>query len=62
MVEVMDTKLDEKFGKIPGWYGDRHPNAEGYKVIGEATAAYLTPMIRQRMQAQAQAQAQPAKK
>jgi lysophospholipase L1-like esterase len=56
-VEVMDTKLDEKFGKLPGWYGDRHPNAEGYRVIGEATAAYLAPMIRERMQKQAQAQA-----
>ena len=56
-IEVMDTKLDEKFGKIPGWYHDRHPNADGYKVIGEATAAYLTPMIRERVQKQAQAAA-----
>lgn len=57
MVEVMDTKLDDKFGKIPGWYHDRHPNAEGYKVIGEATAAYLAPMIRERMKKDTKLQA-----
>jgi lysophospholipase L1-like esterase len=47
-VEVMDDSLDERFGKLPGWYHDRHPNADGYKVIGEETAKYLAPLIRQR--------------
>jgi lysophospholipase L1-like esterase len=47
-VEVMDQSLDERFGKLPGWYHDRHPNEAGYKVIGEETANYLAPLIRGR--------------
>jgi lysophospholipase L1-like esterase len=47
-VEVIDDSLDARFGKLPGWYHDRHPNDKGYEVIGEETAKYLAPLIRQR--------------
>lgn len=47
-VEVMDNRLDAHFGHLPGWYGDRHPNLAGYHVIGDETAKFLIPMIRQR--------------
>lgn len=46
MVEVMDTTLDAEFGKLPGWYADRHPNLAGYKVIGEETAKFLAPLLK----------------
>ena len=48
MVEVLDNRLDAHFGDLPGWFGDRHPNLAGYHVIGDETAKFLTPLIRQR--------------
>lgn len=47
-VEVLDNRLDAHFGHLPGWFGDRHPNLAGYHVIGDETAKYLTPRIRER--------------
>lgn len=47
-VEVLDNRLDAHFGHLPGWYGDRHPNLAGYHVIGDETAKYLAPLIRER--------------
>jgi lysophospholipase L1-like esterase len=47
-IEVLDDALDARFGNIRGWYHDRHPNDKGYNVIGEETAKYLAPIIRQR--------------
>lgn len=47
-VEVLDNRLDAHFGHLPGWYGDRHPNLAGYHVIGDETAKYLAPRIRER--------------
>jgi len=46
-VEANDNRLDAHFGDLPGWYGDRHPNLSGYNVIGDETAKYLAPMIRE---------------
>jgi len=48
MVEVMDNRLDAHFADLPGWFGDRHPNLAGYHVIGDETAKYLAPLIRNR--------------
>lgn len=50
-VEVMDNRLDAHFGHLPGWYGDRHPNLAGYHVIGDETAKYLAPLIREKINA-----------
>ncbi|WP_395716966.1 SGNH/GDSL hydrolase family protein [Prosthecobacter sp.] len=47
-VVVLDNRLDGIFGHIPGWTGDRHPNLAGYNVIGDETAKWLAPVIRQR--------------
>lgn len=47
-VVVLDNRLDAHFGSLPGWYGDRHPNAAGYRVIADETAKYLAPIIRAR--------------
>lgn len=47
-VEVMDNRLDAHFGHLPGWFGDRHPNLAGYHVIGDETAKFLTPLIREK--------------
>jgi lysophospholipase L1-like esterase len=47
-VEVLDNRLDAHFGNLPGWFGDRHPNLAGYHVIGDETARYLAPLIRER--------------
>lgn len=47
-VEVMDNRLDVHFGHLPGWYADRHPNLAGYHVIGDETARYLIPLIREK--------------
>jgi len=47
-VVVMDNTLDAHFGSLPGWYGDRHPNAAGYHVIADETAKYLGKMIREK--------------
>ena len=47
-VEVMDNRLDAHFGHLPGWFGDRHPNLAGYHVIGDETAKFLAPLIREK--------------
>lgn len=47
-VEVLDNRLDAHFGNLEGWYGDRHPNLAGYRVIADETAKFLAPIIRQR--------------
>lgn len=47
-VEVMDNRLDAHFGQLPGWFGDRHPNLAGYHVIGDETAKFLAPLIREK--------------
>lgn len=47
-VEVLDNRLDAHFGDLPGWFGDRHPNLAGYRVIADETAGFLAPIIRQR--------------
>lgn len=47
-VEVMDNRLDAHFGHLPGWFGDRHPNLAGYHVIGDETANFLAPLIREK--------------
>ena len=47
-VVVMDNRLDAHFGHLPGWYGDRHPNLAGYHVIGDETAKFLAPLLRER--------------
>lgn len=47
-VEVLDNRLDAHFGDLPGWYGDRHPNLAGYHVIGDETAKFLVPLMRQK--------------
>ena len=47
-VEVLDNRLDAHFGNLEGWFGDRHPNLAGYRVIADETAKFLAPIIRQR--------------
>lgn len=47
-VEVLDNRLDAHFGHLPGWFSDRHPNLAGYHVIGDETAKYLAPLIREK--------------
>jgi len=47
-VVVLDNRLDAHFGGLPGWFGDRHPNLAGYRVIADETARFLTPIIRER--------------
>lgn len=48
-VEVLDNRLDAHFGHLPGWFGDRHPNLAGYHVIGDETAKFLAPLIREKL-------------
>jgi lysophospholipase L1-like esterase len=48
LVEVLDNRLDAHFGNLQGWFGDRHPNLAGYRVIADETAKFLAPIIRQR--------------
>lgn len=47
-VVVMDNRLDAHFRDLPGWFGDRHPNLAGYHVIGDETAKYLAPLLREK--------------
>jgi lysophospholipase L1-like esterase len=47
-VAVLDNRLDAHFGSLPGWFGDRHPNLAGYRVIADETAKFLAPIIRER--------------
>jgi lysophospholipase L1-like esterase len=48
-VVVLDNRLDAHFRDVPGWFRDQHPNLAGYHVIGDASARYLAPLIRQRL-------------
>ena len=48
-VVVMDNRLDAHFRDLPGWFGDRHPNLAGYHVIGDETAKFLAPLIREKL-------------
>lgn len=48
-VEVMDNRLDVHFGHLPNWYADRHPNLAGYHVIGDETAKFLIPLMREKL-------------
>ena len=50
-VVVMDNRLDAHFRDLPGWFGDRHPNLAGYHVIGDETAKFLAPQIREKVKA-----------
>ncbi len=45
-VVVMDDELDDLLGHLPGWFGDRHPNLAGYKVIADETAKWLAERLR----------------
>ena len=51
-VVVMDNRLDAHFRDLPGWFGDRHPNLAGYHVIGDETAKFLAPRIREKFKVQ----------
>lgn len=46
VVRVNDTSLDPIFGHLPGWYGDRHPNSEGYNLIAVETVKFLIPLLK----------------
>jgi lysophospholipase L1-like esterase len=48
-VVVLDNRLDVHLRDVPNWFRDRHPNLAGYHVIGDETAKFLAPLIRQRM-------------
>jgi lysophospholipase L1-like esterase len=50
-VVVLDNRLDVHMRDVPNWFGDRHPNLAGYHVIGDETARYLAPLIRERKKA-----------
>ncbi len=45
MVRLDHTTLDPIFGHIEGWYGDRHPNTEGYHLIARETVKFLKVII-----------------
>ncbi len=47
-VVVLDNRLDAHFRDVPGWFRDQHPNLAGYHVIGDESARFLAPLIRQR--------------
>lgn len=47
-VVVLDNRLDAHFGNLAGWFGDRHPNLAGYRVIADETAKFLAPILRER--------------
>lgn len=47
-VVVLDNRLDAHLRDVPGWFRDQHPNLAGYHVIGDETAKFLAPLIRQR--------------
>jgi len=48
-VVVMDNRLDAHFRELPNWFSDRHPNLAGYHVIGDETAKFLAPRIREKL-------------
>jgi lysophospholipase L1-like esterase len=45
---VMGSELDETFKTVPNWFGDRHPNVDGYRVIGVETAKFLVPLLKEK--------------
>ena len=47
-VVVLDNRLDAHFGSLKGWFGDRHPNLAGYRVIADETVEFLVPIMRAR--------------
>ena len=47
-VVVLDNRLDAHFGSLGGWFGDRHPNLAGYRVIADETVKFLAPIMRAR--------------
>ena len=47
-VVVLDNRLDAHFGNLPGWFADAHANLAGYHVIGDETAKFLAPIIREK--------------
>ena len=47
-VVVLDNRLDAHFGNLEGWFGDRHPNLAGYRVIADETVKFLAPIMRAR--------------
>ena len=51
-VVVLDNRLDAHFRDVPGWFRDQHPNLAGYHVIGDETAKFLAPLIRQQAKRQ----------
>ncbi len=51
-VVVLDNRLDAHFGSLAGWFGDRHPNLAGYRVIADETAKFLVPIMRARSRKQ----------
>jgi lysophospholipase L1-like esterase len=48
-VVVLDNRLDAHFRDVPGWFRDQHPNLAGYHVIGDESARFLAPLIRERL-------------
>jgi lysophospholipase L1-like esterase len=48
-VVVLDNRMDAHMRGVPGWFRDQHPNLAGYHVIGDETAKFLAPLIRERM-------------
>jgi len=47
-VVVLDNRLDAHFASLGGWFGDRHPNLAGYRVIADETVKFLVPIMRAR--------------
>ena len=47
-VVVLDNRLNAHFRDVPGWFRDQHPNLAGYHVIGDESAKFLAPLIRER--------------
>lgn len=45
-VVVLDDALDRRLGRLPRWFADRHPNFEGYRVIGGLSSRFLADCIR----------------
>jgi len=50
-VVVLDNRMDAHLRDVPGWFRDQHPNLAGYHVIGDETARFLAPLIRERTKA-----------
>jgi len=50
-VVVLDNRMDAHLRDVPGWFRDQHPNLAGYHVIGDETAKFLAPLIRERKKA-----------